>query len=657
MVNAGSGITPSLTDGKPPYYSLGVSKEFLDAIITYNAFPLIAKWKYIFSTGLLTTDQLARWELLEKYTWPAFTDAAPYRSQPFQLSVEISDTGNASPPNWRVPFAPSTRFMTELINKIAELIMGYDDPNYSLDINNTDPRDLTKFAQIQGICLAYRGQANDQVNSTKNSDVMNTAFTDMNSVMSGAVSTITVAFGKFGADLTAMGNLLDLRYLDYLGYPSSLLRQMLSVGGMLPEVYDALILTLTGPISSLLQALDQSTGVLDLTLERELYKTFQSITGTGLESVKDLLDVKTPGLTSVADLLNPAKIFATSFSTMKSPVPGGDAPILASKLYLDLATVTTANLALENQRMVSRLTQVKNIKNIALVDFAKSVSALENDKGVPLVQNLKTSIPSNVITTVNNALATGTGPNKSLTLYDLIGTAAGHIHTKNLLAIVAIFKTMDLTQILYIYDTIIKTLTLSPPPVGYTTYYPPTLDDEGNIIEPEYWITAPPMVPEYKSYISARDSAISPVDNLITLAYTEAAFLRGKYPNEVKECNRLWSEMAEQLNRESMNRWMAELKFNFLTMQFDDLKSNSRSAGLAMIASLHSLALDTTFGGSAIFFEKVSRTNNIGGQSVITSLREGRNREAMLDSGLGVDSQLESKPDVTTRGDFAPANS
>lgn len=656
MINAGSGITPSRTDGAPPYYSLGVSMELISAIQAYNAFPLISKWKSIYSSGLLTEGQFIRWELLEKYTWPAFTDAAPYSTQPFNCT-RISSTGNAGPPTWRVPFSPSTRFMTALVNKIAELIMGYEPPDYSLDISNTDERDLTKFAQIQGICLAYRGQANDQINSTKNSDVMNTTFTDMDAVMSGSVSAITLSFGKFGGDLLALGNLIDLKYLDYLGYPSFLLRQMLSIGGMLPAVNDALTLTLTGSIVDLMQALDRSTEPLALNLERELYRSFQSITGDDLDSVLELLDVETRGLTNAAELLDPSKIFPNSFSTMKSPVPGGDQPILISKTYQDLAVVTTSNIALENGRMIARFSQVKNIKNVALGDFAKSVSALENSKGLGAVQNLDTSIPQSVENTINNSLATGTGPNNSLTLYDFIGTAAGHVHAKNLLAVVAIFQSMNLTQILYIYDTILKTLTLAAPPTGYTTYYPATYDEFGNLVEAEHWITAPPLVPEYKSYASALDSAIPPVDDLVTLAEDEAESLRNNYSDKVAECNRLWGEMSAQLNRESMNRWMAELKFNFATQKFDDLKSYSRSAGLAMISSLHTLALDTTEGGSAIFFEKVSRTENIGGQSVIASLREGRNRESMLDSGLGVDSQLAPAPATTTRGDFAPANS
>jgi hypothetical protein len=115
-------------------------------------------------------------------------------------------------------------------------------------------------------------------------------------------------------------------------------------------------------------------------------------------------------------------------------------------------------------------------------------------------------------------------------------------------------------------------------------------------------------------------------------------------PNQVKALNDLWSAMDEQLNREAMNRYMAELIFDFTEDTYPDIKPNSRSSALAMISSLHSFGTDANQVGSADFFNAVAQSDNLGGQSVTASLREGRNIEALIDTGAGVDTQLPADP-------------
>ena len=662
MINAGSGITPGV-DGTPPaYYSLGVAETLLAALDVYRNVLPVRRYREIYqdTVAVLNDPALTAFKGLSAANFPALTDAAPYPGSGF-AGTTVNDSEDPGPPDWGVPYAPAERFMSNLVLTNARLVMGYSNPNGS-----GEARDLTKFIQIQNICNAYRGQANTMVNSSVNSAVVATTFTGMQELSTGGVSQVTPAFDQFGGDLVNLGNLINLRTLPYLGYPSNLLRQMLSVGGLLPGVYDAL--TLVGVTDQNIAAVKQSTASVELNLEVKIYRALMMVTGEALTQVLELLDISQsnandPALTqpftfaNAADLLNPAKILPNSYLTLVMQLPGTDGKtqdvkiysaantvnsyiagaFVDDEIYINLRKVIPAAQALANAAFIRSMQQIKNIVNLEFQEFAASTRLLENNDGLSEVNALAAPIPTTVQTEINGAFATGTGPNGTLTLYDLIGTAAGWIHADAFLKAAEIISAMTTTTLVDLYALMENTIA-----GDYTTYYPPVV---GPPSSPAYWETVVPGGGTYVSYVSEANSISLAVNDMTSVGLVPrmqvaVSAIVSAYPDGVAECNQLWSDMAAQLNREAENRYLAELIYDFDSQSYPDIRGNSRSSALALINSLHSIGTDAAENGPADFFNATAQTDNLGGQSVIASLREGRNIAALADAGVGVDTQL-----------------
>lgn len=285
--------------------------------------------------------------------------------------------------------------------------------------------DLSKFCQIYGMCQGYRITANQTVNSTKNSDIIDNTFTNMNDLSTGGVTQITSDPPVFGADMIALGELINLKYLDLLGYPSTLLLQILNTGGLLPGLYDALIIS--GVSDSVLVDLKQNSTTPALSINLQIYRALMMITGDTLSQIKKLLGVTTPNIETAADLLNPRKLFPNGWQTLAvTPPPGYD--FTATENYINLSKIIPPDQALDNVTLIYGFKQIKNIQNIDFADFSRSVAAMEK----PGNFNSATSIPQSAKDEINSSLATGTGPNGTLTLYDFMGTAIGYIQTDSL---------------------------------------------------------------------------------------------------------------------------------------------------------------------------------------------------------------------------------
>lgn len=777
MVNAGSGITPSAANGAPPYYSLGVSPDLITAMGSYNALPQIAKYKEIYAALLAESGYAVlreRWDQLQLGSWPALTDGAPYPGiadfaggpapvNAWSLDVYNSggadDPASAGPPNFRVPYAPrdyyaiepDARYQTRFVLTNARLIMGYDDPR-----GTDEARDLTKFAQVNGICSAWRTQANEMINASVNSEIIATAFPGMQSLSTGGVSQISPSFGVFGTDLVNLGQTINLAQLDYLGYPSTLLRQMLQVGGILPGVYDV-ILGL-GISESVITDAQRASSPLPPTVEADLYRAFGLVIGEDLDEVRQLMDITTEGITSLAQLLDPRYMFPKSYSTLLFQIPQSGAGFTSvtiyqgdsvdttieylfagDEVYETLRTIIPAGTALAVSALIRSFRQVKNIANISFPEFAASTATLENNTGLGQVDALAAPVPSSVQTTITDSLATGTGPDGTITLFDMIGTAAGHVHTEKFNQTMEEFKLIDFTELIRLYDLCINvilgvydvnSLSIEPPTLtaggsGYTsasaTIDPPTgpycqvtptfvLGLAGNAVGS---ITATSLgggyqpddpvaititgdgfgaaattvlgaltfayveLPDGRQFQSCGDAIAGRLEALKALIYSgsggdnslpgpwntveaEAKLLVVNHPDQVSACNNYWAQMASQLNTEARNRYPAELIFDFAdpvsTAKFQDLKAYSRPAALGMITTLQGLGTDDEEGGPGIMFEKIAQTANLGGQSVIASLREGRNKAALLEAGVGSDTQLEATNPRALTATFAVAN-
>lgn len=285
--------------------------------------------------------------------------------------------------------------------------------------------DLSKFCQLYSMCQAYRITTNQTINSTKNSDVIDTTFTNMDNLSTGGITQLTSDPPVFGSDLSALGQLIDLKLLDQLGYPSTLLYQILNQGGLLPGLYD--ILVLNDIDDTVITQLKQSSVSPGPAINLRLYRAFSMVTGDTLTQIKKILGVTTPGISTLADLLNPKKILPNGYATLAVEPPVGYS-FTASENYQLLSKIIPADQALDNVTLIYGFQQIKNVRNVDFPALAAAISAQEK----PGNFNSTTAIPESAKTQINSSLATGSGPDGTLTLYDFMGTAIGYISVESL---------------------------------------------------------------------------------------------------------------------------------------------------------------------------------------------------------------------------------
>jgi len=300
MSIAGAGMLPGAGAIAGLGSSLGVSSTLTSTLGSFNALPITGQFSNIVSsaTGVLGGGTLDSLRTLGAGTFPALTNAIP--------------GGFASALG---PIAAGGVFdggFTGLISQTASSIMGSGD--------------LTQFGQIFNSSQGFIGQANQFVNSGLNLDGISATFGSvtggMDSLITGGFSQVSEAFGSLGADLGNLGNLIDMNNLPNLGNPSALVKQLASVGGLVPGVESALR---TAGLDSGTIANLATGGFVDVgdSANKLLYDGMTSITGTELDQVKNVLGVRTPGITNMADLLNPTKILPTSFASLTMPTPDG----------------------------------------------------------------------------------------------------------------------------------------------------------------------------------------------------------------------------------------------------------------------------------------------------------------------------------------------
>jgi hypothetical protein len=160
--------------------------------------------------------------------------------------------------------------------------------------------------------------------------------------------------------------------------------------------------------------------------------------------------------------------------------------------------------------------------------------------------------------------------------------------------------------------------------------------DYGNVIDPgppiELTIIIPSGLPGAGTYGNL-DAAFS--TGLIPAAANLIANVVTANPGNVASLNSNFSNMAAQLSAEKTNLALAQVNFA-------DLTGNSRSAVMGLGSNLQQIGKDVAPQGQAEFFTAIANTQNIYGQAIVSSFREGRNIAALNDAGIGIDTQIPS---------------
>lgn len=316
--------------------------------------------------------------------------------------------------------------------------------------------------------------------------------------------------------------------------------------------------------------------------------------------------------------------------------------------YSTLRKIIPADQALANKAVSRALGQVKDISNTTLSGLARAAGNIESNKGLDLINDLTQPIPADVSLYWSDSFADGTGPGNTITISDMLGTAAGDPFVTALPVVIDTIDTLQTAGNL-------APLTANGGSSGSATNGVYTLmlytisgaySTGGNIANST---TIPATAYFGGGTFTDGDEAFSAASGLIANAGAWIANISSNNQAITSAANTAWNDMAGQmvLNVENCGAAGLEIGNIVLDMANANLISNSTSSVLNIVTSLHSFGQDVTEGGAAQWWSGVANIENRTGQAVIGSLREGRNITALELVNVAVDTQLsdiESNP-------------
>ena len=517
---------------------------------------------------------------------------------------------------------------------------------------------VTVFAQVFSAAQGYVGAINNYINTSINSQTyLGSTFTTMNSLITGNLSDVNLAMRAFGTDLAALGQLIDLDNLGNFGSPAALLRQLATLTNITPGVSNALIQA--GINQANIDDIANPNVNVDDNIQRLAYLGMLNVTGTDLEQVLAVFGVTTPNINTMADLLNPVKIFPNSYpsltvstynqdtSTVLRAIYDNNQGAVNSKLliylpryililggsnmitYQRLSLIVPPDQALACKAIQVSLQQIKNINNLSLAQLSTAFINMQTTKNLDLISSLTTAVPPSVAAFYANTYATGTGPNGTLVLTDLLGAAVGVPFTSDLTNVTTTINSMTT-------DGILITLT--------DTYVRMQKTVDGVYNDFDGNVTIPPG-PGAGIYGNA-DAALNA---LITAAAGEVAGIESAYPAQSSVLNSNFISMAANLNAENINLSLASI-------DIANLDPNGRGPIMSLVQNLPDYGINTEQNGPAQVLESVANLSTQGGQAIVACLREGKNVSVLDAAGAGQDTVIPSTPSsVPPRANLIPS--
>lgn len=506
---------------------------------------------------------------------------------------------------------------------------------------------VTVFAQVFSAAQGYVLTTNDYINTSINSQTyLGSTFTSMNSLITGNLSDTTLAMGTFGADLAKLGQLIDLGNLGNFGSPAALFRQLVTLTNLTPSIQTTLIQA--GLDEASIGNLTNPTVNVDTNVQRLAYIGMQNITGTDLEQVLAIFGVTTPGITTMADLLNPVKIFPNSFSSLTVRTYNQDTTsvlraiydnsqgVVNSKLllylpqyvlllaspdtipYERLSRIIPSDQALANKAIQVSLQQIKNITTLTLAQLAAAFSNMETTRDLADISSLQQAVPASVAAYYANTYATGTGPNGTLVITDLLGAAVGIPFTSDLTNVTTTINSMTTAGIL-------STLTGT-----YTRMQNTVNGVYGNAL------VGPVVIPAGTAAGTYSNADVA-MQALISNAATQVSSIQSSYPTQSATLNTNFTDMASSLSTENTNLSLASI-------DIPNLPTTGRGPIMSFVQSLPNYGVNTEENGPSQFLETVADLNTQGGQAIVACLREGRNLAALNAVNIGVDTNIPATP-------------
>jgi hypothetical protein len=241
---------------------------------------------------------------------------------------------------------------------------------------------------------------------------------------------------------------------------------------------------------------------------------------------------------------------------------------------------------------------------------------METTRDLPAISALQEAVPASVAAFYANTYATGSGPNGTLVITDLLGAAVGIPFTNDLTNVTTTINSMTTAGIL-------STLTIT-----YTRMQN-TVDGVYNVGNT---VVIPPG-PGAGTYGNA-DAAMQV---LISNAAVEVSSIQSAYPTQSATLNTNFTDMAASLASENTNLSLASI-------DIPNLLTSGRGPIMSFVQSLPNYGVNTEKNGPSQFLESVADLNTQGGQAIVACLREGRNIAALSAVNVGVDTDIPATP-------------
>ena len=554
-----------------------------------------------------------------------------------------------------------------------------------------DPR---KLGSIFSAAQSYASIANQFINAAeKGADYLDKTFTSLDNTITAGVDGVSKWFEGLGDDIAEWGNTVSWDNLANLGSPGQLLAN-LEFSGTLGPMYDKLaditidektaqelgfnILTagyrnVTGQQDGItlrdlgvdLNTLARQGADLPPAVQKQIYEKLGELNPTEVAQVKSILGNTTNAVRSGQDLLDPKKLLARSYTTVTTPVrtasvgfraiyenESGSVNPQLNNLGEDLKGIIPDDLAIANAALARSLGQIKGIQGTSTDRFADAVRNLETLKDLPLLQNQTTYLDPAVAQWWKNfygldyGISLGTGNLDTIILSDVIGFIAGYnsqvpiSDNTPLLQQLADDGAFDaFTDANGIYDTI----------QAYCQgVFGPT--DTATPPDPPAWvITIPSPYFEAGSYgpYATAEEAFEDVwlETLVPAIVLENVAIAQNYTKaqQVLRNEYIWQD---QIGREHLNR--SRIDLDAATIPPSD------TVAINFGQSLPEIGKDTSFGGPAMWLERVVNADSLGGQATIAAMREGRNLQRIAEAGVQQDAPIDTAG-LEQPGSFVPS--
>jgi hypothetical protein len=284
--------------------------------------------------------------------------------------------------------------------------------------------------------------------------------------------------------------------------------------------------------------------------------------------------------------------------------------------YQRLARIVPSDQALAFKAIQVSLQQIKNISRLTLAQLAEVFLNMETTRDLPAISALQQAVPASVAAFYSADYATGSGPNGTLVITDLLGAAVGVPYTSDITNVTTTINSMTTAGIL-------GTLTVTYVRMKDTV---DGVYNVGNTVV----IPAGPGAGTYSNV----DLALSA---LISNAASEVSGIQSSYPTQSANLNANFTDMASSLSTENTNLSLASI-------DIPNLLTTGRGPIMSFVQALPSYGINTEENGPSQFLETVADLNTQGGQAIVACLREGRNIAVLNAVNVGVDTNIPANP-------------